>query len=192
MIGRGVDASADEPQYLPRMRLRVAINRWGDAAVALAFAVWTQLGLWGHAPATMEVVGGRGVLSALLLLVTLPLAFRRRRPAAVLLTAAGALVVVALLVSHSHGIPVEVFLALLLAFYSVGAHCDDRRSALVGALAVAAIHDPVRLVAGSDAASSVGGSPLFQSTDGGNTWTALTTPSTIASAIPSAMLSTVM
>jgi len=121
------------------MRLRVAINRWGDAAVALAFAVWTQLDLWGHAPGTMEVVGGRGVLSALLLLVTLPLAVRRRRPAAVLLTGAGALVVVALLVSHSHGVPAEVFLALLLAFYSVGAHCDDRRSALVGALAVAAI-----------------------------------------------------
>ena len=40
----------------------------------------------------------------------------------------------------------------------------------VGALAIAAIHDPVRMVAGSDAASSVGGTPLFQSTDGGLTW----------------------
>ena len=40
----------------------------------------------------------------------------------------------------------------------------------IRALAVAAIHDPVRLVAGSDAASSVGGTPLFQSTDGGLTW----------------------
>jgi signal transduction histidine kinase len=87
----------------------------------------------------MHVVGGRGVLAILLLLVTLPLAVRRRTPAATLLTAAGALVVAALLVSHSQGIPVEVFLALLLAFYSVGAHCDDRRSALVGAVALAAI-----------------------------------------------------
>ena len=121
------------------MRLRAEIDRWGDAAVALAFAAWAQLDLWGHAPATMQVVGGRGVLSVLLVLATLPLAVRRRRPAATLLTAAGALVVAALLVSHSQGIPVEVFLALLLAFYSVGAHCDDRRSALVGAAAVAAI-----------------------------------------------------
>ena len=44
--------------------------------------------------------------------MTLPLAFRRRAPAATLLTAAGALVVAAVLVSHSQGIPVEVFLAL--------------------------------------------------------------------------------
>jgi photosystem II stability/assembly factor-like uncharacterized protein len=43
-------------------------------------------------------------------------------------------------------------------------------STSIGALAVAAIHDPVRLVAGSDAASTIGGVPLFQSTDGGVTW----------------------
>jgi signal transduction histidine kinase len=121
------------------MRVRAEIDRWGDAAAALAFAAWAQFDLWRHAPATMQVVGGRGVLSVLLLLVTLPLAARRRKPAATLLTAAGALVLVAALVSHSQGIPVEVFLALLLAFYSVGAHCDDRRSALVVTVAVAAI-----------------------------------------------------
>jgi hypothetical protein len=40
----------------------------------------------------------------------------------------------------------------------------------IGALAVTAIHDPVRLVAGGDAASATGGMPLFQSTDGGTTW----------------------
>ena len=138
-ISRGVDAVLNEPQYVPHMRVRAVLDRWGDAALALAFAAWAQLDLWGHAPATMQVVGGRGVLSVLLLLVTLPLAVRRRKPATTLLAAAGALVVAALLVSHSQGIPVEVFLALLLAFYSVGAHCDDRRSALVGAAAVTAI-----------------------------------------------------
>ena len=121
------------------MRVRGVIERWGDVAVALALAAWTQLDLWGHAPATLHVVGGRGILSVLLLFVTLPLAVRRRAPAAALLTAVGALVLVALLVSHGRGIPVEVFLALLLAFYSVGAHCDDVRSPLVGAIAVAAI-----------------------------------------------------
>jgi hypothetical protein len=41
----------------------------------------------------------------------------------------------------------------------------------IGSLTVAAIHDPIRVVAGSDAASSVGGVPLFQSVDGGVTWT---------------------
>jgi len=43
----------------------------------------------------------------------------------------------------------------------------------IGALTVAAIHDPVRLVAGSDAASKIGGLPLFQSKDGGITWSQL-------------------
>lgn len=43
----------------------------------------------------------------------------------------------------------------------------------IGALAVAAIHDPVRLVAGSDTVSAVGGTPLYQSTDGGATWAQL-------------------
>jgi hypothetical protein len=41
----------------------------------------------------------------------------------------------------------------------------------IGSLTVAAIHDPIRLAAGSDAASTVGGVPLFQSVDGGVTWT---------------------
>jgi hypothetical protein len=43
----------------------------------------------------------------------------------------------------------------------------------IGALAVTAIHDPVRLVAGSDAASTIGGAPIFQSADGGTTWAQL-------------------
>ena len=46
-------------------------------------------------------------------------------------------------------------------------------STSIGSLAVAAIHDPVRLVAGSDAASTIGGAPLFQSTDGGASWAQL-------------------
>ena len=43
----------------------------------------------------------------------------------------------------------------------------------IGAVTVTAIHDPVRLVAGSDAASKAGGLPLFQSKDGGITWSQL-------------------
>ena len=48
-------------------------------------------------------------------------------------------------------------------------------NASIGALAVAAIHDPVRLVAGSDSASRTGGLPLYQSKDGGLTWAVLRT-----------------
>ena len=43
----------------------------------------------------------------------------------------------------------------------------------IDALAVAAIHDPVRLVAGSDTVSAGGGLLLFQSTDAGTTWSQL-------------------
>jgi hypothetical protein len=43
----------------------------------------------------------------------------------------------------------------------------------IDALAVAAVHDPTRLLAGSDAASTIGGLSLFQSTDGGSTWAQL-------------------
>src|SRR5437763_6711775 len=100
------------------MRVRAVIDRWADGAVALALAGWTQLDLWKHAPATMHTVGGRGVLSVLLVLVTLPLAMRRRTPAATLLIADGALVVGAFLVSNSKGVPVRVFQTLLLAILS--------------------------------------------------------------------------
>jgi photosystem II stability/assembly factor-like uncharacterized protein len=41
----------------------------------------------------------------------------------------------------------------------------------INALAVAAVHDPVRIVVGSDTAPATGGMPLYQSTDGGATWT---------------------
>ena len=121
------------------MRVRAVVDRWADGTVAVGLAVWSEVDLWEHAPSALHVVGGRGVLAALVLVVTLPLAVRRRTPALTLLLASGALVLAAFLVSHSKGVPVGVFLAMVLAFYSVGAHCDDRRSPLVGVVVVAAI-----------------------------------------------------
>jgi len=44
----------------------------------------------------------------------------------------------------------------------------------IGALAVAAIHTPVKLIAGSDASASGGSVPLFVSADAGVTWSLLT------------------
>jgi hypothetical protein len=44
----------------------------------------------------------------------------------------------------------------------------------ISALAVQAIHEPVRLVAGSDSQPSSGGLPLYQSLDGGLTWKSFT------------------
>jgi hypothetical protein len=46
----------------------------------------------------------------------------------------------------------------------------------ISALAVEAIHDPVRLVAGSDSQPSSGGLPLYQSLDGGLSWKSFAPP----------------
>ena len=48
----------------------------------------------------------------------------------------------------------------------------------ISALAVEAIHEPVRLVAGTDAQSSGGGLPLFQSLDAGASWKQINPPIT--------------
>ena len=44
----------------------------------------------------------------------------------------------------------------------------------IDALAAAAVHAPVHLVAGSDASSGAAGPPLYDSVDGGATWTSVT------------------
>jgi photosystem II stability/assembly factor-like uncharacterized protein len=46
----------------------------------------------------------------------------------------------------------------------------------IDALAVAAIHAPVRLVAGSDTSTNAAGPPLYESTDGGVTWSSIPAP----------------
>ena len=46
----------------------------------------------------------------------------------------------------------------------------------IGSLAVEAVHEPVRLVAGSDSSTTGGQLALFQSLDGGGTWTTFTPP----------------
>jgi len=105
--------------------------------VALALAIGAEHDLWAARSGAVVVSGGRGVLAVLLALQTLPLALRRRRPGAVLFAIAGSLLVASIVVRRSSGVPVEVFLAMLLAFYSVGANCDDRRSPFVGAAGLA-------------------------------------------------------
>jgi signal transduction histidine kinase len=119
--------------------VRKLLDRWGDRVLACVFVVWTQLDLWHASTASLRVAGGRGVLACLLLVMAVSLAVRRRAPAAALIVASASLIVSALVVRHSQGVPVEVFLALLVLFYSVGAHCEERRSPAVGGIALAAI-----------------------------------------------------
>jgi signal transduction histidine kinase len=110
-----------------------------DWIVALALAGGAEYELWARAPASLTVSGGRALLAVLNALVTLPLAWRRRAPVAVLFTITGSLAVASFLVHHSSGVPVEVFLAVILAFYSVGAHCEERRAPIVAGAALATI-----------------------------------------------------
>jgi hypothetical protein len=44
----------------------------------------------------------------------------------------------------------------------------------IAAIAAEAIHDPVRLIAGTDSPAAVGGMPLYESLDGGATWRSFT------------------
>ena len=46
----------------------------------------------------------------------------------------------------------------------------------IDALAVAAVHAPVHLVAGSDTTTNAAGPPLYESTDAGVTWNSITAP----------------
>src|SRR5437773_2959666 len=121
------------------MGLRAWARRWGDWGFALALAAVAEFELWAHAPAGLVVAGGRAPLAVLFGFVTVPLAWRRRASAAVLLVVTGAVAVVAFLIRHPGGVPLGLFLALIVAFYSVGAHCEERRALRVGAGVLAAI-----------------------------------------------------
>jgi signal transduction histidine kinase len=121
------------------MGLRAWAQRWGDWVLALALAAEVEFELWAHPPAGLVVTGGRAALAVLLGFVTLPLAWRRQAPVAVLSVLTGALVVGAFLIRHAGGVPLGAFLALIVAFYSLGAHCEERRALRVGAGILATI-----------------------------------------------------
>ena len=118
------------------MALRAWLNRWGDPIIAVGFTLWIEDDLWIQPPAGLTVSGGRGVAAVVLALTTLPLAWRRRRPLAVLYAITGAVLVGSLIAHHANGMPGAAFFALVIAFYSVGANCDDRRAALGGGAAI--------------------------------------------------------
>jgi signal transduction histidine kinase len=145
------------------MAVKAWLDRWGDWIVALAFTVAIENEVWVRPPAGMSVTGGRGVAAVIVAVVTVPLAWRRRRPLAVLVTVTGAVLAGSLLIHHTEGMPGEAFLALILAFYSVGAHCDDRRGLLGGGsgLAVLLSYDLVHGGLGQAHGSRPGAALIF-------------------------------
>ena len=114
-IGSRDDALAQAAKYRGAMGLRAWAQRRGDWVLALVLAAEVEFELWAHPPAGLVVTGGRAALAVLLGFLTVPLAWRRRAPVAVLFVLTGALVVGAFLIRHTGGVPLGVFLALIVA-----------------------------------------------------------------------------
>ena len=119
-----------DPRSRPRWRRWLLIA--GDAALALALAAVAVAEPWPPGP-------GRAVGIALALLQTLPLAVRRWRPVGVLAVVAAAALVTAIARDGGGLSPVCV----LVALYSVAAHCPRRQAAWAGIAAGAALAWPL-------------------------------------------------
>jgi len=123
-----------------------------DAVLALALAGTAQYEIWARPLFDDGIPGPRLANAVLLLLITLPLAWRRRAPTVVF---ALVLVSVGLQVSQiddarSVQPPFQDWIALLVVFYSLGAHAERRRAIAAGALGGAAVvaGDLVQLLSG--------------------------------------------
>jgi signal transduction histidine kinase len=83
------------------------------------------------------IPGPRPINAALFVLITLPLAWRRRAPLTVVGVVAAAAAVQAVFFDRSNQPSTQLWLAVLIALYSVAAH-GERRDALLGGALVAA------------------------------------------------------
>ena len=113
--------------------------RWTDWLIALALGGSALYEIWLH-PIFDEGIPGPQLTNTLLfLLISMPFAWRRRAPVAVLFVVLAAAGVQAEFFDTSDQSPLQSFLALLLAFYSVAAHGEPRRAIYGGAVAGAVI-----------------------------------------------------
>jgi signal transduction histidine kinase len=123
-----------------------------DALLALALAGTAQYEIWVGSLLDDGIPGPRLPNAVLLLLITVPLAWRRRAPVvvfAVVLVSVG-LQVTLIDDARSDQPPFQHWLALLVVFYSLGAHADRRRALVAGALGggVFVVADLVDLLSG--------------------------------------------
>ena len=114
------------------MRIRGVVESWGDWCLALGLAGAGVIEVSGAAAASVAMPGGRAALTALVLVATIPLAWRRQAPVVVLSLVTFATSVAWLLMERPSNGPVVAFVAQIVAFYSVGAHCEDRLAVLAG------------------------------------------------------------
>jgi signal transduction histidine kinase len=112
---------------------------WADTAVAVLLAAMAQYEIWAHPLVDDGIPGPRVVNSALFMLIAAPLLWRRRAPLAVLGLVIGAAAVQAIFFDDSPQPSLELFVAVLIVLYSVGANSDRRRALIGAALAAPAI-----------------------------------------------------
>jgi signal transduction histidine kinase len=162
-IGPRDDAPGQDAEYREPMSLRARVERWVDPALAVGFTAAIEYEVLVTPPAGLSVTGGRGVLAVVAALVTVPLAWRRRAPLAALSATSGAILLGASLTSGGNGMPLAAFIALIVSFYSVGAHCDDRRGIVGGGavLVVVLTYDLVRGGLGQSHGSRPGAALIF-------------------------------
>lgn len=120
------------------MWARAAIGPRADWIVALGLAVGYQLEIWASPLFDGRTILERAAAAVVALVVTLPLGLRRYRPASVLVVVVAAATVGFLLDDPTEQGSLAGFLAMMLAFYSVGAWGDARRGLIVGATTLAA------------------------------------------------------
>ena len=124
-----------------------------DALLALGLAAAAQYEIWVRPLWDDGIPGPRLANAVLLLLITLPLAFRRRTPAATFVLVFISIDLQVMLIDHARSVqpPVQHFLALLVACYSLGAHAERRRAVVVGVAggAVLVLGDLPDLLAGT-------------------------------------------
>jgi signal transduction histidine kinase len=104
--------------------------RWGDWAIALLLAGAAQYEIWISSFDPEGVPEPRWAHALFALLITLPLAWRRRAPLVVLCVVLGAATLESVALANFPSF--EPFVGLIVAVYSVGAHCE-RREAWIGA-----------------------------------------------------------
>ncbi len=126
---------------LPGMSVkwREQAARWTDWLIALALGGSALYEIWLHPIFDDGIPGPRLTNTLLFLFISLPFAWRRRVPVAVLFVVLAAVGVQTEFFDSSDQAPLQSFLALLLAFYSVAAHAEPRRSIYGGMVAGAVV-----------------------------------------------------
>lgn len=117
------------------VKWREQAARWIDWLVVLLLGGSALYEIWLHPIVDDGIPGPRVVNTLLFLAMSLPFVWRRRAPVAVLFVVVTSVVIQGQFFDTSEQAPLQNFLALLLAFYTVAAHAVPRRAVYGGAIA---------------------------------------------------------